>query len=99
EPVRGQLTGSRRAVGREVRQLDGGLRIAGCDRGDRADAHRVARAVAARVVEAADDQRGGPVTRRADVEQTERIGNQGRVQYVFDRHRLPVARVRILEPV
>ena len=46
-----------------------------------------------------DDERGGAVARRADVEQAERIGDDRRVEHVVDRHFLLVARVRIAEPV
>ena len=91
--------GAGRAVGREVRELDRRLRVARRDGRDRADAHRVGDAVAPRVVEAADDERGRAVARRADVEQAERIGDERRGEHVVDRHFLAVARVRVLEAV
>ena len=97
--MRGQRADARRAVGREVGELDRRLRIGGRDRRDRAHAHAVVRTPLVRVVDAAHDDRSRAVRGRADVEQAERVRHQRRVEHVVDRHFLAVARIRVLEAV
>ena len=88
-------------VGGEVRQLEDGLRVARRHGGDRLDpGHAVGRAEGvARVVHARHDHRRRTVGRRADVEQTQRIGDDGAVDDIVDGVLLAEARVRVLEPV
>ena len=71
----------------------------GRDRRDRVDPHRCGQAVPLGVVEAGQDHGGRAVAGRADVEQVQRVGDDGARHHVGDADLLAVAGVGVRQTV
>lgn len=82
----------------DVREVEHGVGVARCHRRHRADPYGGRRPVPSCEIHARQYEGGAPVGRRTDVEQPQRVGDDGGARHLFGRDPLAVPRVRVQRP-